>query len=142
MGMGYGANFADTIDEKVVAEICPKEYKAFKKLLDKAGVDIDRFAQCLVQDCDLNDYANDGDKEISAEDDNAILAAYEKLAEAFNAKTKNAGLCLGYHDADNDGDRYDDINGAYWEICNGYELSPAGKILKGKMRREFFVSFG
>lgn len=144
MGIRYGANYADTVDEKVVAEICPKEYEAFKKLLEKIGIDVEIFAKCLVVDCDLNDYADDGETDkISEKDQDTVHKAYEKLIYAFDAKTKNAGLSLGYHDADDDGDRYDDVNGAYWEVCNCYQLSPAGKFLKDKgLSRKFFVSFG
>jgi len=143
MGTGYCANFADTIAEKVVEEICPKEHKAFVQLLKDNEVSLDLFAQSVQYGGSINDFLHDGDKEICGDTEDKINEAYTALVEAFNAKTKDSGLNLSYHDSTDRGDRYDDVDGAYWDVVNCYQLSPAGKFLKDKgLERKFFVAFG
>jgi hypothetical protein len=52
---------------------------------------------------------------------------------------------LGFHDKDEQGDRYDDVNGYYWWVDNVYQKTPQAKKfekLGHAIERKFFVTFG
>jgi len=128
MSMGYGANFAEVIEDKDLKKLCPKEFKALINALDQSdeGHDLESFARALAYDEEL---------------DENVMSLYENLKTAFEKKTK-LSLGLAFHDKEDDGDRYDEINGAYWNVSEMYQLSPAGKKLSKYVQRKFFVTFG
>lgn len=128
MGMGYGAAYDDVIEDKVVMETCPNEYEQFIQALKNENITIEEFAQGLSW----------GDGEASE----TVHNLYEKIVEAFDKQIPKAGLGLYYHNSEEEGDRYDDVNGAYWACSNLFQLSPAGLALKGKFQRKLFVKFG
>jgi hypothetical protein len=130
MGMGYGANFAEVIEEKSVEKFCKKELAALNVALDKDDQDFGSFAQAA--------HATDFDHfQIGKK----AIKAYEVLQYAFTKKT-GLLLSLGYHDADNEGDRYDDVNGAFWCVHGMYQLSKAGKKMQKFVDRKFYVIYG
>lgn len=133
MSMGYGSNFADVIEEKHVEEICPKEYKAFKSLLQGHDVDLYNLANYINYDYGL---------EMVEEDDiEKIIEAWDKLREAFENQT-NLRLYIERHDTDNDGSCYDDVDGGFFTVDGMYKLTPAGKKMGDKVQRKFWVTFG
>lgn len=143
MGMGYSAAFADTVSEEIVKKLCPKEHEAFNKFLNESNVSLELFAQALRDGGSINDYLDDGDTKISAEAEETIRKLYHSLRESFTNNSDGANLVLEYHDSDNNGDRYDDINGAFWMVEDVWELTPAGKLLAGLgMKRDYYVVFG
>ena len=129
MGMGYGASYADVVSDEFVEKTCPNELKELKELkeaIEASDYDWDSFAQEWQYD--------DGD-------DEEIESAYIKLTKAFE-KITGLGVNICYHDQHDEGDRYDQINGAFWTVDGVYELSKAGKKYENEIDRKLFVSFG
>jgi len=121
--MGYMSSQTDTIEGESIRKLCRKEYDTFVKV---AGDDIDIFARQVSYD-DL--------------DDDKVAAALEALQKAFEKKTK-LKLFLNYHDLEEEGDRYDDVDGLFWEVVGMWQLSPAGKKYKRLISRKSYVTFG
>ena len=122
--MGYAPVIADTVDSDFVRETCPAEWETFVKAIDENGETLESIAQ-------LQRFGDDSpvDKELGL------------LIEAFNKKT-DLTLFLNYHDSSDEGDRYDDINGAFWEVDGVWQMTPAAEKLRDKIRREGYVIFG
>jgi len=140
MGMGYGSNFAEVITDKALSKIVPDEIKKFQDFLDKHETTLDSFGMTIDREIDMMDDANEeGKKEIKS--------AWESLVKVFNESTK-LELNIGYHSCDDEGDRYDEVDGAYFYVSGMYQLSPEGKELQEKLggelavERRFFVTFG
>ena len=129
MSMGYGSAHADTVEQKFVKKTCPKEFKAFIKAIDDDG------------NADFDFVANQCNFDPTDEVPEPILDAYVTLCKAFEAKT-GLQLGLGFHNSDDEGSCYDDINGAYWWVGNVYQMTPAGKKYEKFITRENFVQFG
>lgn len=133
MGMGYGANFADTVEEYFVKRMCPKEFQEFEESFDSCKPnsdydDMDTFAAYVQQ----NGYDENSDC--------PVQVAFKKLSEAFKDNT-GLELYLMYHSMD-DGDRYDDLDGRAWEVANVYQLTPAAARWADEISRKFYVTFG
>jgi hypothetical protein len=134
MGMGYGANFAETVEQDFIKEVCPEALEAFLGSLDKGSDDDDNY---LI---DLDTFAC----ECACMNDDALnFPPYERLCEAFKEKT-GIGLNLSYHDVESDGDRYDGVDGVYWSLDfeDVYVMTPAALKIADKIKRQFFVNFG
>lgn len=136
MGMGYAGNFAVTMEEKDLAEIVPAEFKTFDNARKALGNMFEEFARQVSMDDVQNE---EGIPE--------MLEAYNTLRTAFKDKTGIA-LYLGYHNQEDDGDRYDDLCGVYWSLdfSDCFPASPAFVNLK-KVAKEYvgiqhFVTFG
>lgn len=130
MGMGYGANYADVMEDKNIKKLCPNTFQGLVtaiKMDEYAGGDLDDFAQLL------------NTQEI--EPDSEAHIAYDQLKLAFKRAT-GLELILCYHDCDEYGDRYDEVNGHFWHIDGVYDLSEAGKKFQDKIKRKFYVTFG
>ena len=112
MGMGYGANYADVVEQDFVKKTCPKEYAALDKAIDNDVEDFEAFAQ-----------------EINQEGLQDIAPSIRRLS-------------IGYHSTEDNGDRYDEIDGAYWSVEGVWTRTPAGKKFKTQIERKFFVTFG
>ena len=126
MGMGCAGAYADVIEETNVKKFCPKEYNDF---MDAVGNDYDEFGR----NAECNDLKRNHSKE--------QIAAYEKLQVAFEKKT-GLDLNVAYHNSEDEGDRYDDVDGIYWYVNGMYELTPAGKKMEKYVERKNFVQFG
>ena len=125
MGMGYGANYADVIEDKDVEALCPVAHRAFMVNLKANDMSLDQFAYNLSieEGCGID-----------------LEADYGRLCEEFHKKT-GLELSLRYHSRD-DGDRYDDIVDGFWVVEGMYELTKAGKKLANKVNRCYYVTFG
>jgi len=136
MGMGYGANFADVIEEEEL-----KKFGKCGELVDKfynffEGKDIDLRSACYALTYGDADEADMEEKE---------FIELQKIANAIDKEfDKNTGLNVApdYHDANDDGDRYDEVDGLYWTVSGIWEKTPAGKKIGEKVQRKFFVTFG
>lgn len=134
MGMGYGANYADIVSQEFVEETAPMEFANFLQALENVEANLDSFAQ---------DTQNDGmfgeDEETDYGDE--VDQAFDALVNKFQEVT-GLSLTLNYHNRDDEGDRYDDVDGIYWEVGGVYELSEAGKRYQDEITRCTFVVFG
>jgi hypothetical protein len=130
MGMGYGANHADVIEVETLKKLLPKQYAALEKALELDGdyKTLEDYAALQPEDREKPD---------------GIHKAMRVLQLAFSAKFKGLELELLFHNQDDEGDRYDDVNGAFWHIYGLYVLSPGAKKLGAKnFTRKFYVTFG
>jgi len=131
MGMGYGASFTETIEEKSVKATCPEEFKALMQAIKEAGVeDIDEFAHSVAWGDEAEDLETG--------------QCYKELCDAFKKKT-GLWIGLGHHDSQSEGDRYDEVDGYFWAVDDVYEKTQAAKdfeALGHKIQRKFFVHFG
>lgn len=130
MGMGYGANYADVIEEKALDKIVKGKVKELKEAL---GEDYD--LESLAREIEFDE------GEIEEPLFGKADKIYHEIQETFKKET-GLELALSFHDSDEDGDRYDQVNGAFWEVFGMYELTPAGKKLEKKVPRLYYVSFG
>lgn len=126
MSMGYGAAYADCIEESTIKKFCPKEFKALEDSLEDTSFTMEDVAREEMFD-------SIGSKEVHK--------AFVNLKKAFEKKT-GLSLSIGYHDSENDGDCYDQISGIYWAIDGMYQLTPAGKKMNKYVERKTFVQFG
>ena len=128
MGMGYGADYADVIEEKAIKKFCKKEFEIFMACVEGCKLDFEEFAQNSSY-TQFDGYDKD------------LIKSYTNLYDAFKKKT-GLMLELSFHDADSYGDRYDQVSGAYWAVDGMYQLTPAGKKMKKYVERCMFVNFG
>jgi hypothetical protein len=128
MSMGYGANYADVVEDTFVKKTCPKEHAAFLKSYIEAGTDFESVAQEITFE---------GRKAIPLK----IRKAYIALTKAFNKKT-GLELGIGYHSIEDSGDRYDEVSGGYWCVDGVWKRTPAGNKYKLQITRSFYVTFG
>lgn len=127
MGMGFAGAYADVVEVETIEKFCKKEYKAFMDSFSGSSTDLETFAQNASYSLD--------------DEDANVVWAYNDLCEAFNEKT-GLDLGLSFHSASDEGDRYDDVDGAYWCVEGMYALTPAGEKMKKFVERKHFVQFG
>jgi hypothetical protein len=139
MGMGYGAGYAYVISQNKIKQVCPIEYKAFFKEMKKSEVSLDSFAQFVDQGRELEQFT---DYDEASEVQGRLVDLWTALQTAFHKKSNGLTLELGFHDSDNEGDRYDDINGTYFSVGGMYQLTKAGKKFQRSVKQQFFVTFG
>jgi hypothetical protein len=138
MGMGYGACFEWVVSEKSVKQFCEEEFEIVDKLLYKHDVSWDDLARAIRY--------NDAIDELEDNDSDTIYFAYHQLVKRFKEKT-DLTLDLGYHNKDDDGDRYDEVDGYFFTVDFGeiYELTPLGKKVKEQgvdIGVKTYVSYG
>jgi hypothetical protein len=135
MGMGTSACHADTVTNEFVTKTCPEEYKVLLEVLQENDYDIDRLAYCATNGGDVeSELTVDMDDEPAA----IINNAYDKLCIVFEEKT-GLTLEIKYHDKE---DRYDEVNGMFWEVDGVYEKTAAGKKYDKDIERKFWTTFG
>jgi len=127
MGMGYAANYADTVEQDFIKDACPQEFENFIQALENKDMSVKEFSETW-RDCSAK------------EEKSEHFKTYQALCGAFNKKT-GLDLYLDYHNPD-DGDRYDDVSGIMWCVDGVYQLSKAGKKYQKQIERKFWVSFG
>lgn len=132
MPMGYGANYEQTISEEDFKKICPVEYLAFENMLTRLDLCFDEFARCIAFD-DLEDVSQE------------MIDEYDQLIFSFLEKTK-LHIELNYHDSDNNGSCYDDVNGGYWHLNDATDFTLDAKSMMKQYEVEIqsisFVTFG
>ncbi len=130
MAMGYSAAFADTIEDKHVADLCPTEHKALMDAIEASGEDLESFAADAEQE-DFRDEFTD-----------ETINLYKSLQKAFKKATGGATIDLAYHDSDNNGDRYDDISGTFWSVGGLTRPTKAAKFLGSRVEQKGYVVYG
>ena len=140
MGMGYGANYTDIVEEIFVQGQCRNEFNELKSLLDKNSIDWNRFAE-IASYYDVNGELDVLTLDESQKEVKEAIVLLNKLTEEFEKKT-SLSLCIGYHDNAIDGSRYDEVNGCFWSVGNVYCKTEAGKKYSDFIKRAFYVTFG
>jgi hypothetical protein len=126
--MGYVGAYADTISDNDIKKVCRSQWKKFEMSLGP-----DRWEDFI--------YARYHEEDLNPD----TLKAFENLKDTFYKKT---GLTLDadYHDSENNGDRYDDIQGAYWCVEGVWTVTTkykkAKKLFKITVNRKMFVQYG
>ena len=137
MGMGYFANSTDTIQEETIVKVCKDEFKAFTDSFNGLDFDIEDFAKEYQYGYEIDTDDEEAMKRVND--------AYTKLIDTFSERT-GLTLNISYHNED-EGSRYDDVIGIYWEVGNIYQLTPQAKAFKEKygdntIKSSQFVTFG
>ena len=139
MSMDSAAGYADTVNESFVALVAEKELAELMKWFEFDVKDIGE-----KPELDFDDFARDamyGELSYGDDRDETVVKAYHKLQKAFK-KATGLSLNLNYHDGENCGSSYDDVDGIYWSVDGVYVLSPAGKKYNKYINRSFFTMFG
>jgi len=147
--MGYGANacYCDIIDEELIKKLCPHDFQILINRLKRYDIDIETLAREIFAGDDQGAYILEGvDHDVVKENDEEIVKriyqAYERLRKAFKVETEGLVINLNFHDQENDGDRYDDVNGYFWEVGGVYKLTLAGERYKDNIKAASWVIFG
>lgn len=154
MGMGYGANFALTVEETVLEKMAPE---AMKILSDKVRETTDLLGDEALEevsrpDFDMDDAIEvtnrfvDGLDEASTKDAVVLLTAIREVLMAFKAQT-GMDLYAHLHPGDEYGDVYDDVNGIYFalafaDVFQETEQMKAAKENGADYDFSFFVTYG
>jgi hypothetical protein len=129
--MGYGANYADVIEDKALDKIVKGKVTELVKSLEGDESDLESFARDIEYDDDF----------VEEEPFKKAEKIYHDIQKTFEKET-GLEVYLGFHDSDNAGDRYDGVSGVYWYVQGMYELTPAGKKLEKVVSRQHFVTYG
>lgn len=150
MSMGYGANFAETVSIENLAKVVGDN-----GLVDSFAEKFNKYHFTKGEIENYYDLAQtlSGENPSSGIDTDrkafkSLQSLWDKIAEKFKAET-GIDLYIGYHDAGNEGDCYDDVDGLYFNVSHRALYQPT-KAYKAMMKnfgediveREFFVSFG
>ena len=146
MGMGYCGNFAVVISSESVASVVGEElYKPFLEVLKKISDEYKISEGDLVYNLEQGEDCADGDREISDKWNSILCEIEDKFLE-------QTGMSLSrcYHNSDENGSRYDDVDGPYWEISFEDAYVPSESLLKLNSKLEsgqktkicHFVTFG
>lgn len=134
MSMGHSAVFSVVIEEEDLEKLKLEELSLFYQAVEDAGATVENVAAVVrFEDYDIDDmyYEDDPTEDEALERTRPIIDAYEKLHEAFKART-GLGLFLNIHNSEDEGDIYDDVNGCFWELSfsDVYMLTPEAEKLQ------------
>ena len=138
MGMGYASCFDWTVDEDKVKQMCEEEYRIVDELLKKYGESWRGLAYTIR----FGDQFHDLEDEESED----IFFSFDQLVKRFKEKT-DLTLVLSYHNQDDDGQRYDEVDGHFFTVLfqEVFELTPVAKKAKEKgidIRLKTYVTYG
>ena len=142
MGTGYSGAYADTIEWDELEKICPTQCKKLSSLLKKHNVMMDSLLATICEmeyDEDrINDFVSYHNITDGVGED--MLLAVRELQIEFS----KTGLVIhcGYHDSQDDGDRYDDLDGGFFRVEGMYQLTKAGEKFEEVITRCFYVQYG
>lgn len=165
MGMGFAAGHAEVIEFEKLSALVPEAWAEIEKLLredvknfdtdglttmyylwdgDVYGVDSIDPEWLNAQSAFLNDEDEDAVHERTTEYDLAFEHLKTDFANVTQVGDSKLSLDMCYHDSDANGDRYDDVDGAYFFVDGIYAPSEAGKVLleAGLVERKTFVTLG
>ena len=136
MGMGYAANQTFRLKDELIERIAAGEMTRLKLLLNAANLSMWNLADYMEENMAFE------------EDDNKTLEVavkiYREVIDKVLAET-GVHVCLSVHNSASNGDRYDDVNGAFWECTHHDELftpTPAAQKLGSDLLPTLFVSYG
>lgn len=143
---GYGSAFSEVIEEKTIEQIVGNDgdgvsliKKLHEMITNEASFECEYDAVDFLHDNPpCGDYDEDGAKKFQE--------LYTEITDKFKKET-GLELEIQYHDVDDDGDCYDEVDGLYWEVFGCYVRSPEFEALRSKfgenvIERKFFVTYG
>lgn len=140
MGMGTFACHDTIIDEKDILQLptAGPALTTLRDLMSNYDMSDDIFAHAGCE----SDFAQEiaayiDDDELQEE----FIDTLQAVCDGFKADTE-LGLDVNYHDVDNDGDRYDEVDGIYWSVSNVWQLTPAAEKMKDKLQNVSFTKYG
>jgi hypothetical protein len=144
MSMGYSACFSEVIDNDTLIKVVGD-----KALVDDFVQQYDNYDFGNLSRFELNESLNTYHNKKRDESKYAeIYKAWHKLYTAFKEAT-GLTLLVDYHDKEDDGDRYDEVNGMFFCLCVSELYQPTEKYQKlmekfgeDVIDRKFYVSFG
>jgi hypothetical protein len=144
MSMGYSACFSEVIDNDTLIKVVGD-----KALVDDFVQQYDNYDFGNLSRFELNESLNTYHNKKRDESKYAeIYKAWHKLYTAFKEAT-GLTLLVDYHDKEDDGDRYDEVNGMFFCLCVSELYQPTEKYKKlmekfgeDVVDRKFYVSFG
>ena len=139
MASGMCPYWADVVQEELLEQLCPEEFKRFTEALLAVEISEWEFHQtwCSGEDSP-SQRKNEEDDESQRNDPNQALQA---LIETFHAKTGGLELDICFHDPEN-GDRYDEVSGLFFTVSGVYQYTPTGEKFKQFIERKGWVEFG
>ena len=136
MGMGYGAVNVIHIEEDELEKLNLETYKEFRLVQEKLNLtDYDLHMIVINYSVEYSEFidldVDDADKEIIATN---VLHYWDAFHEEFKKET-GVSIYLNYHDSDDYGSNYDDINGLHFtlEFSDLYEETEVNKKLSEKV---------
>ena len=159
MASGHMANYADTIPQELVQELCPNEWAELTTLLAAHELELETLGKaCKFDGSEEDEMRGDvsGLCENTAADEQLIqdiLASWRRLQAAFAKATEvvlddegspvtGLELFIGHHSQSDDGDCYDEVDGVFFAVGGLYQLTPAGTKFADRIERRFFVAYG
>ena len=149
MSIGYGANFAETISKENLIKVVKD-----KRLVNDF---IKKFTNYRFTECETADYyelamtvSGEDIRDIDPESKRfkELKALWDKIAQKFKDET-DIDLYIGFHDAGDEGDCYDEVDGLYFNVSHRalYQPTKAYKDMMTKfgediVERKFYVTFG
>ena len=151
MGMGYGANYADVVADKTVQNIVGK--KLLDDFMEKYEAFLDSNEELSAFDItDTLNYTAVMAPDKKFNDDTPESVALRKAWYAIHDKFKeqtDVDLLVEFHDSEENGGRYDEVDGLYFCISQVdlYQPTPAYQKMKERfgddvVERKFYVTFG
>ena|SRR3990167_4860505 len=136
MSEGYMACYADVVTDDFVKEICPRKFNLFQEMKHKLELE----NVLSGEENSFREYlqSNEDPEPGTAAAD--AVGAYIALKTAFQKKT-GLSLTLSWHDSDNDGQKYDEVDGEFWSVENVYDYTPAGKKYRNKIIRKTYAIY-
>jgi len=128
MSMGYCGSKVNTISEENIKKFCQEKYDNLISFIHEVELDLEEFAR-NARNGDLESY------------DDKIKNAYKELQKDFQDKT-GLEIYIGYHNSEEEGDKYDEVDGIFWEVIGVYKYTPAGKKMKDYIEEKSYVVFG
>ena len=134
--MGYGANHAWVVPEGTLKRLCLRPLRDLHKMLKDNNISFDQFCEANQQD----DYQM---ILIDPQAQDELIACYDDLQQAFKKKT-GLHIQTEYHNGDDNGSCYDDVNGGFWIIPDGMTaLTKEGKRLQRQgVRMNHWCTYG
>ena len=148
MGMGYSGNSIIEVTTEKLTEINPASFNRFIETLEKYQVSLDAFAIAITDEGDImtkDTESGEGEEVLCESMSKDLDRAYLTFIRQFKEDT-GVAIELFYHDGENKGDRYDDIDGATWALNfdDVYQMTPKAEALKNNLpfERQWFVEYG
>jgi len=135
MGMGHSANYAEIITLEDMRKLLPKEMSELENSIEEEFDDVGDIESFFSYS--FEDYPESNS-----------VKALKKLQEAFEKLTTvgTGSECLkiyvAYHNREEEGDRYDDVDGAFFIVTGVYQLTAPAQKFKDFIKRALWTTFG
>lgn len=142
MSMDFSASFALVIEQEKIEKMNLVTFRKLLRGLKLHNVSLSNFAHSYsVEDVIYNEEG----EELSKDSMDEIYELFEDFKEEFKNST-GVGIDLGYHNQEEQGSCYDDIDGVFFALnfSDVYEMTPEAKHLQKKtgFEMKYFVTFG